>query len=47
MNDIKNKVFSLGLSAREYQYIKEQAEQNHCTIGQYIRMTVLKGVVLK
>ena len=26
--------------------LKEQAEQNHCTIGQYIRMTVLKGVEL-
>lgn len=44
--NIKSKVFSLRMSQKEYDYIKAEAEKNHCTIGQYIRMIVLKGVVL-
>lgn len=46
MTEIKDKVFSLRLSKTEYEYIKAQAELNHCSIGQYIRMMVLKGVEL-
>lgn len=46
MCEVKEKVFSLRLSKKEYEYIKKQAEKNHCSIGQYIRMTVLKGVEL-
>ena len=44
--EIKDKVFSLRLSQKEYDYIKDQAKKNHLTVGQYIRMTVLKGVEL-
>lgn len=42
----KDKVFSLRLSKKEYEYIQEQAKLNHLSVGQYIRMTVLKGVKL-
>lgn len=41
--EIKDKVFSFRLSKKEYEYIKEQARKNHLSMGQYIRMIVLKG----
>lgn len=44
--EIKDKVFSLRLSQKEYDYIKAQAKKNHLSVGQYIRMIVLKGVEL-
>ena len=47
MKENKKIVFSIRFTEKEYQYLKEQAELNHCSLSQYIRTQVLKGVVLK
>ena len=46
MADKKTKAYNIRFTEKEYQFIKQQAELNHCSISQYIRIVLLKWAVL-
>lgn len=43
----KTKAYNIRFTEKEYQYIKQQSELNHCSISQYIRIILLKGAILE